>query len=128
MGEALPVTFTVEEAARILRIGRTKAYAMAQEWRATGGQSGLPVIDFGNVLRVPLCKLEELLGGPLLAEALAAESPATPATPAESPPSPEPPAPASVATPAPDAPSTRAPRPTQRRARTADQPALPFAS
>ncbi len=63
--EAVPRLLTVEEAARVLRIGRTKAYAMAQEWRATGGESGLPVVDFGNVLRVPRCQLEVLLGQPL---------------------------------------------------------------
>jgi hypothetical protein len=54
--------YTVEEAARIIRVGRTKAYAMTQEWRATGGRSGLPVVDFGNVLRVPRRALEELFG------------------------------------------------------------------
>jgi hypothetical protein len=53
---------TVEEAAAVLRIGRTKAYAMAREWRATGGRSGLPVVDLGNVLRVPVAQLEAHLG------------------------------------------------------------------
>lgn len=53
---------TVEEAAALLRVGRTKAYAMTREWRATGGQSGLPVLDCGNVLRVPLHRLAEMLG------------------------------------------------------------------
>jgi len=56
---------TVEEAARLLRVGRTKAYAMAREWRATGGRSGLPVVDFGNVLRVPRQALEDLIGADL---------------------------------------------------------------
>jgi hypothetical protein len=51
----------VEEAGAVLRIGRTKAYAMAREWRVTGGRSGLPVIDLGNVLRVRRA-LEELIG------------------------------------------------------------------
>jgi hypothetical protein len=53
---------TVEEAARLIRVGRTKAYAMTREWRATNGRSGLPVVDFGNVLRVPRRALEELIG------------------------------------------------------------------
>jgi hypothetical protein len=53
---------TVEEAAAVLRIGRTKAYAMAREWRATNGRSGLPVIDLGNVLRVPVAQLEVFYG------------------------------------------------------------------
>lgn len=57
-----PALYTVEEAARLLRVGRTKAYAMTQEWRATGGRSGLPVVAFGNVLRVPRAALERVLG------------------------------------------------------------------
>jgi hypothetical protein len=61
----VPPLLTVEEAAKHLRIGRTKAYALAQEWRTTGGKSGLPVVDFGHVLRVPRHQLELLIGGPL---------------------------------------------------------------
>jgi hypothetical protein len=56
---------TVDEAAQFLRIGRTKAYAMAREWRATGGRSGLPVVDFGHVLRVPRRALEALIADAL---------------------------------------------------------------
>lgn len=61
----LPELLTVEEAARLIRVGRTKAYAMTREWRATDGRSGLPVVDFGNVLRVPRHALEELIGADL---------------------------------------------------------------
>ena len=63
----IPDLLTVEEAARLARIGRTKAYAMAREWRETGGQSGLPVVDFGNVLRVPRRALEAMIGAELTA-------------------------------------------------------------
>ena len=63
--EGLPLLLTVEEAGELLRIGRTKAYAMAREWRETEGRSGLPVIDLGHVLRVPRRALEELLGSEL---------------------------------------------------------------
>ena len=35
---------------------------MAREWRETAGRSGLPVVDFGHVLRVPRRALEELVG------------------------------------------------------------------
>jgi hypothetical protein len=66
---------TVEEAAAALRIGRTKAYAMARQWRATGGRSGLPVVDFGRVLRVPLCQLEALVGAPISKDDLLATPP-----------------------------------------------------
>jgi hypothetical protein len=65
MAERLPDLLTVEEAADVLRVGRTKAYAMAREWRRTRGESGLPVLDFGHVLRVPRHALEQLLGGEL---------------------------------------------------------------
>ncbi len=56
------LTLTVEEAAGLLRIGRTKAYDMTREWRATGGKTGLPVVDCSNVLRVPVHPLAEMLG------------------------------------------------------------------
>lgn len=69
----LPDLLTVEEAARLIRVGRTKAYAMAQEWRTTNGRSGLPVVDFGHVLRVPRKALEQIIGAEL--EELAAEPP-----------------------------------------------------
>jgi hypothetical protein len=72
--DRLPPLLTVEEAAKLLRIGRTKAYALAQEWRTTGGRSGLPVVDFGHVLRVPLCQLEQLVGGHLTAPPVAPPS------------------------------------------------------
>ncbi len=62
---------TVEEAGELLRIGRTKAYAMAREWRETDGRSGLPVIDLGHVLRVPRRALEELIGADLADVSLA---------------------------------------------------------
>lgn len=61
----MPVLLTVEEAAELLRIGRTTAYALTREWRATNGASGLPVINVGRKLRVPLRQLELLAGGPL---------------------------------------------------------------
>jgi hypothetical protein len=61
----LPMLLTVEEAGALLRIGRTKAYAMAKQWRATGGEAGLPVIDLGHVLRVPRRALEDMVGADL---------------------------------------------------------------
>jgi hypothetical protein len=56
------LTLSVEEAAGLLGVGRTKAYDMSREWRATNGESGLPVIDCRNTLRVPLHPLAEMLG------------------------------------------------------------------
>ena len=51
---------TVEEAAGVLRIGRSLAYQLAGEYDATGGVSGLPVIRLGGCLRVPRWALLEL--------------------------------------------------------------------
>ena len=62
LDDEIPALLTVEEAGRLLRIGRTKAYDLAQEWRATGGRSGLPVIDFGDLLRVPGPAIRRMLG------------------------------------------------------------------
>jgi hypothetical protein len=62
---AVPDFLTIEEAAAILRIGRTAAYALGREYLATGGLSGLPVMRFGRLLRVPRVKLEAMLGGPI---------------------------------------------------------------
>lgn len=51
--EDLPDFLTVEEAARILRVGRSRAYELTQRWRATGGREGIPVVQLGRQLRVP---------------------------------------------------------------------------
>jgi hypothetical protein len=66
-----PEFFTIEEAARILRVGRTAAYEQARRWRATEGKEGLPVVAFGRLLRVPRSALEELSGGPVSLSATA---------------------------------------------------------
>jgi hypothetical protein len=53
---------TVEEAARPMRIGRSKAYALAREYLDSGGTSGLPVIVFGpGCFRVPRWASMELI-------------------------------------------------------------------
>lgn len=61
-GHAAPEVLTVEEAAEVLRIGRSCAYALARQWRATGGRTGLPVIQLGRNLRVPRAELDRMLG------------------------------------------------------------------
>jgi len=73
-----PDFLTIEEAAQILRIGRTVAYAQAKEWRATGGESGLPVVSFGRVLRVPRAALAALAGGELAGSAVPESTPDDP--------------------------------------------------
>jgi hypothetical protein len=52
---------TIEEAARVLRIGRSLAYELAHEYEASSGVSGLPVIRLGGCLRVPRWALLELV-------------------------------------------------------------------
>jgi transposase len=52
---------TIEEAAAVLRIGRNAAYALARQWRSTGGQEGIPCIELGRTLRVPRRALQQLL-------------------------------------------------------------------
>lgn len=58
-----PEYLTVEEAAALLRIGRSSAYALAREWRETGGRAGLPVVKLGRQLRVPRAALKDLHEG-----------------------------------------------------------------
>jgi excisionase family DNA binding protein len=50
-----PIVLTVEEAGRVLRIGRSAAYQAARSGE-------LPTIRIGRCLRVPLHRLEEMLG------------------------------------------------------------------
>jgi hypothetical protein len=52
---------TIEEAARVLRIGRSLAYQLAHEYEASGGVTDLPVIRLGGCLRVPRWALLELV-------------------------------------------------------------------
>ncbi len=58
--DGLPLVLGVEEAAEVLRIGRTLAYALTKRYGATGGVDGLPVIRLGGCLRVPRWALLEL--------------------------------------------------------------------
>jgi excisionase family DNA binding protein len=62
---APPDLLTVEEAARVLRIGRTSAYELVRRYLATNGAEGVPARRIGRQLRVPRHGLEELLGGPI---------------------------------------------------------------
>ena len=57
-----PDFFTVEEAARVLRIGRSSAYALARQFVVTGGEVGLPAVRIGRHLRVPSVRLDEWSG------------------------------------------------------------------
>ena len=124
----------MEEAARLIRVGRTKAYAMAREWRESGGRAGLPVVDFGHVLRVPRHALEQLIGAELTGPAPEIDG-VEPAHSVADEPQPNvlTPAGTSAATPAalPARPVALTPSRSRRRRRRlvdpASQPTLPFA-
>lgn len=58
----LPPFLTIEEAAHLLRIGRTTAYLQARIYRQTGGREGLPNVSLGRRKLVPLQNLLQLLG------------------------------------------------------------------
>lgn len=59
--EEPPALLTIEEAAQLLRVGRSRAYALAREYLCSGGTTGMPVIRLGpSCLRVPRWALVEL--------------------------------------------------------------------
>ena len=105
-----PDFLTAEEAAAVLRIGRTSAYREARRYLATNGAEGLCACRFGKQIRIPRCHLEERLGGPITWPIFAEETlPVAPSV-------------ASL-TPAPTA------KPAPRRAgRQPDQDSLPFSA
>ena len=102
-----PDFLTVEEAAAILRLGRTSAYRQARKFLATNGAEGLCADRFGKQIRIPRCHLEQRLGGPItwpiFTDDTAVEPPVASITPAPS-----------------------AKRTTRRATRPPDQDALPF--
>lgn len=56
-----PLLVTIEEAATVLRIGRSLAYDLARRYEATGGADGLPNVRLSNKCRrVPVWALLEL--------------------------------------------------------------------
>ncbi len=56
-----PDFLSVREAAAVLRIGKSSAYDLANEFVDTSGVSGLKVIRVGRQLRVPRTALEDWL-------------------------------------------------------------------
>jgi excisionase family DNA binding protein len=49
-----PRFLTVEQAGKLLQLGRSKTYALTVEWDHTAGRSGIPFVWFGNQKRIPL--------------------------------------------------------------------------
>ena len=50
----LPRFLTVEQAAKVLQLGRSKTYELTVEWERTDARSGIPFVWFGNQKRIPL--------------------------------------------------------------------------
>jgi hypothetical protein len=57
----LPLLLTVEEAGRLLRVGRSHAYNQVTLYFASGGTDGIPALRLGGLLRVPKQALNELV-------------------------------------------------------------------
>ena len=53
MLEDLPPFLTVEQAAKVLQLGRSKTYELTVEYDVTGGKSGLAFLWFGRQKRIP---------------------------------------------------------------------------
>jgi excisionase family DNA binding protein len=66
MLENLPPFLTVEQAAEVLQLGRSKAYELTIEFEATRGRTGLPFVRLGRTKRIPRTALIRLMEiGPL---------------------------------------------------------------
>ena len=61
----MPTFLTVEQAAKVLQLGRSKAYELTVEWERSGGKTGIPFVWFGNQKRVPLDALMRWVDGQL---------------------------------------------------------------
>ena len=48
---------TIEQAGRVLQLGRSKTYELSVEWERTRGRSGLPFVWFGHQKRIPRAAL-----------------------------------------------------------------------
>jgi excisionase family DNA binding protein len=64
--DGMPEMLRVEEAAKVLRVGRSAAYEAVAVFQATGGAEGIPAIRIGRSVRVPkralLCWIDGQLG------------------------------------------------------------------
>lgn len=58
----LPLMLTIAEAAEVLRISRSSAYKLAEEFRVTAGAAGLPHRKLGGRLLVRRVDLASIVG------------------------------------------------------------------
>ncbi len=61
MLDELPPFMTIDQAAEVLQLGRSKTYELTVEWERTGGKSGLPFVWFGCQKRIPRAALVQLI-------------------------------------------------------------------
>jgi len=61
MLDDLPPFMTVEQAAKVLQLGRSKTYELTVEWELSSGAKGLPFVRFGVQKRVPRAALVRLI-------------------------------------------------------------------
>jgi len=61
MLDDLPPFMTVDQAAEVLQLGRSKTYELTVEWERTGGDSGIPFVRFGSQKRVPRVALVRMI-------------------------------------------------------------------
>ena len=66
MLDDLPPFMTVEQAATVLQLGRSKTYELTVEWERSCGASGLPFVRFGAQKRVPRAALVRLIEATLV--------------------------------------------------------------
>lgn len=62
----MPKFLTVEQAAKLLQLGRSKTYALTVEWERSGGTTGIPFVWLGNQKRIPLDALMRWVDGQLV--------------------------------------------------------------
>ena len=61
MLDDLPPFMTVEQAAKVVQLGRSKTYELTVEWERTGGRTGLPFVWFGHQKRIPRAALARFI-------------------------------------------------------------------
>ena len=61
MLDDLPPFLTVGQAAKLLQLGRSKAYELTVEWERSDNRSGLPFVWFGQQKRIPRAALEKFI-------------------------------------------------------------------
>lgn len=61
MLDDLPPFMTIDQAAKVLQLGRSKTYELSVEWERSGGRAGLPFVWFGHQKRIPRIALERFV-------------------------------------------------------------------